>query len=139
LTLAWEALGSDFAFEPGSSRVTPGWLAVALPLSFAGAVIGGLIAAGLSRPPGGKPVAVLAVIVLVLGLFTAFSQLAKPAPPEPGVEQEILEGEVGTSDWSAMQAASRARQPIWYTFLLPWVGAAGLLVGGRLYRKLRKA
>jgi hypothetical protein len=34
-----------------------------------------------------------------------------------------------------MEAATYAKQPVWYSFLLPVLGVAGVLIGGSLARR----
>jgi hypothetical protein len=82
---------------------TPAYLALNLVVGFACALVGGCVAAWLS--PRGPVVHadVLGGLVLVLGLWTA-----------------------------ARGGAARAGQPQWYAWLLPFVGAAGAMLGGLL-------
>ena len=134
LTLAWFALGPSFAFRPGTTEVTVGWMAVNLPLSFLGAVVGGWITAMIGQDK--LPVKILAGLILVLGLAMAFAQLSvDPAPEErqaAAAEQPTSAPEPsGPSDeLSAYSASSEAIQPTWYNFVLPLIGLGGVLVGG---------
>ncbi|HSR67302.1 MAG TPA: hypothetical protein VLU25_05120 [Acidobacteriota bacterium] len=124
LTIAWMVVGPSFAFQPGTSKVTLGWIAVNLPLSFIAALAGGCTAAFIGRRSA--PVKALACLVLALGLVFAVLHLAVDDPSG----QEAV-SEVSTAEMSAFEAASEAVQPAWYNFLIPFVGAAGVLLGGR--------
>lgn len=125
LTLAWFALGPSFAYQEGTTKVTAGWLAVNLPLSFVGAVLGGWVTALVARRPG--PVKALAVVILVLGLGMAVAHLfGDDTSGASAVSERPVE------EMSSFEAASEAVQPPWYNFVLPFVGAAGVLLGGRL-------
>jgi hypothetical protein len=126
LTLAWVALGPGFAFKAGTTEVTFGWIAINLPLSFVCALLGGWVAAKIARRPG--PVKALAAVILVLGLGMAVAHLFvdSSAASEEAADRVTQEEEVST-----FEAASEAIQPPWYNFLLPFLGAAGVLLGGR--------
>ena len=68
----------------------------------------------------------LAVIVLLFGLFEAGRNQMRTRPTK--TPEEI----------AAMSITDRAQisvQPPLYAFLLPFVGAAGVLLGGRLKRQ----
>jgi len=120
-TLAWLVLGPGFAFEPGTTKVTAGWLLLATPVNLAAALLGGWTAGAVGRDGRGAAVKVLAGIVLGLGLILAFLHLGvKPALPPPGL------------DLSTFQAASYAIQPKWFDFFVAILGGAGVLVGGCL-------
>ena len=49
LGIAWKILGADFAVDPLTNRATAGWIALNLPLSFIGALLGGWMAASIAR------------------------------------------------------------------------------------------
>lgn len=101
LALAGRLVGADFAVGPEGTGVTAGWLAINIPLSFVGAYIGGSFAQRLGREHGSVTVRVLAGVVVAVGLVTAFTRPADPTAPT------------------------------WYTFVIPFLGAAGILLGGR--------
>ena len=132
LTLAWKLLGPSFAFHPGTTQVSLGWVAVTLPLSFGlGAVLGGFIAGSIARSRENKAVRALAVIVLVLGLVMAVKDLVSdPAGRDPASDPVVV-----IEEMSAFEASSEAVRPTWYSFLIPFVGLAGILLGGRLVGK----
>ena len=125
LTLAWLALGPGFAFKAGTTEVTLGWIAINLPLSFACAVLGGWVTARIARRPG--PVKALAVVILVLGLGMALAHIFMDDPAASGETAD----RATSGTLSSFEAASEAIQPPWYNFVIPFVGVAGVLLGGR--------
>jgi uncharacterized membrane protein YeaQ/YmgE (transglycosylase-associated protein family) len=116
-------MGQDGAFQEGTTEVTALWIITSVVLSIIGALIGGVLAALISRGRSQTPVRILAGVVLVLGLASAAVQLAKPEP-DPNAEPP---GEIST-----MEAMSQARQPTWVAFANPVVGVVGVLAGGAL-------
>lgn len=121
-SLVWMALGSGFAFEAGSTRVTIGWVVIALVLSFLAAIAGGWVTSKIAVPPGRVPVIALASLVLVLGVLAAVSATSREIPPLP-------DRPLGT-----LEAASYAESPAWYHYSVPIIGVAGVLLGGSLGR-----
>ena len=117
-------LGADGAFRPGKYDASHRWLAIAFAVNFVIAIIGGLICAAIAK--GGRAPVALAVVVFVLGLLLAIPTImgynARP--------NMIRAGNV-----SNMEAMQRAKQPIWVPLLFPFVGAAGVLIGGKLKRR----
>lgn len=122
VSLAWKLVGSDFAFQPGTTKVTVGWLAINIPLSFIGAYLGGSFAQRLGKDRGQAAVGGFAILVVVFGLVTAFIALFGG---EPG---EITER---AGELTMAEASAAAVHPMWYNFVIPIVGAAGILLGGR--------
>ncbi len=89
------------------------------------AVIGGIVTATIARTA--TPVKVLAGIVLVLGFMeAAMHQMPK--------DDETTEQLVRAEELSFWEAASKTRPPAWYSFALPIVGCAGVVIGGRMRR-----
>lgn len=112
------ALGTEKVFEPGSYNASMLFNVCALAISFVAAVIGGIVAGAIARRMA--PAKVFAAIVLVLGFLMAFGNLNKPDPgPRAG-------------DITPFEAAQKAKQPNWYAFTIPVLGAAGVLVGASL-------
>jgi len=64
-------------------------------------------------------VIVLAVLSFAGGMANAYAQHAKPAPGArlPGV--------------TVMEAVNTRKEPAWFTLLMPCLGVAGVLIGGR--------
>jgi hypothetical protein len=122
LTFAVVFVAPDFAFEPDSWEVTPGWLAYTLTMSFLAACAGGLVAVLVARGDR-RPALWLAAVVMLLGLAGAASQLSREPPPP-----------MGGSAKDPMTRGAEAVQPTWYALLLPFLGAAGVLAGASRYR-----
>lgn len=110
-------LGSDRTFQAGSFEATPLWLIAHLVVGFIAALIGGKVCAIIATKRG--PVMALAVLMLILGLASAFSV--------PENRPTVRAGDVTLNE-----AIVNAREPSWLVFLLPLISAAGVLVGGRI-------
>jgi len=129
LTLAWTVLGPSFAYRPGTTHVTLAWIGLNLPISFMAAIAGGYVTVWIARDDSQLPVQVLAGIVLGVGLIMAVAHVFT----DQSVAQQMADG-VATEGMDAFAGASEAVQPLWYNFLIPFIGAAGVMVGGRLRR-----
>jgi hypothetical protein len=114
VSLTWKMVGPEFA--------TMGWIAINIPLSFIGAYLGGSFAQRLGRDRGQAAVGGLAILVIIFGLVSAFIALFGDAP-EPAV--------TNPDGLTMAEASAGAIQPMWYNFVIPIVGAAGILLGGR--------
>ena len=119
--LALLVLGPDGAFKPGEFGPSNLWIAISFVLGFAGAVLAGLVCALIAK--SSKPVMVLAGIALIMGLVLAIPALTA----EPVIEER-------TEDLPSLEAMQKGQQPGWVAALNPFVGAAGILLGGRLRR-----
>lgn len=120
-SLFYMAAGATFAYEPGTTVASTGWIAGALVLSLIAAIIGGWVAARIAR--SSRAALALAGLILVLGLVSAFMT--------QGVTRALPEGRTIES-LSVLEAAQYTSQPGWYNFLIPFIGAAGALAGGTL-------
>jgi peptidoglycan/LPS O-acetylase OafA/YrhL len=120
-TGAYLVMGAAGAFKPGTYEPSRTWIAASFALGLIAAVLGGLTCAAIARD--GRGTKWLAVLVVVLGLALAVPALMKPSggPPEPR-----------TGDVSNIEAMQKAKTPPWIALLNPFVGAAGVLIGGRL-------
>jgi hypothetical protein len=118
-TAAYLAMGADAAFRPGTYEPSSLWIVVSFILGFAAAVAGGWVCAAVGRE--GRAVSILAVVVLLLGIALAMPALRRTPTSEPRL------GNV-----SNMEAMTKAQMPGWIALLNPLVGAAGVLIGGRL-------
>jgi amino acid transporter len=109
-------LGIDRLFEPQTFNATMLLSVGTLVASFLCAVLGGMVCRSIAKRRG--PALVLACIVFVFGLVSAVVKMNQPpvGPRDPNM--------------SVFEAASQMREPTWYAFLMPFVGAAGVLVGG---------
>lgn len=121
-TCVYLLLGANGAFKPGTYDASNRWLAIAFAVNFVIAIIGGLICAAIAK--GGRAHIALAVVVFVLGVLLAIPSIMKAKP------DMVRIGSV-----SNMQAMQRAKQPIWVPLLFPFIGAAGVLIGGKLKRR----
>jgi hypothetical protein len=115
-------LGQDLSFRPDSYEPSLLWTAVSFALGAGAAVLGGYVCARIARTA--TPPRVLAAVVLVIGLLSAIPVLTAAATPA-----EARTGEVGNLD-----AMMKAKQPAWVAVANPFVGLAGVLLGGRLRR-----
>ena len=115
-------LGQDLSFRPGSYEPSLLWTVVSFALGAGAAVLGGYVCAGIAR--AATPPTVLAGVVLAVGLLSAVPVLMAAATPA-----EARTGEVGNLD-----AMTKAKQPAWVAVANPFVGLAGVLLGGRLRR-----
>lgn len=103
LVLVSAPLIARLLLPPSAPRPTPGYLTANLLTGFVFAAAGGWVAAHLAGSAPHWHAAALAALVLALGVTTA-----------------------------AQGGAVRAGQPQWYGWMLPFVGAAGALIGGWL-------
>lgn len=117
----YAATGPAFAWEPGTTHASLSWMTVAILLSFIAAILGGWMAGWIGR--SWKTVVALAALVLVLGIVNAVAVR--------GVVRVLPEGRTAES-LSMSEAARYTNQPDWYNFVVPLIGVAGVLVGGRL-------
>jgi hypothetical protein len=117
-------LGADGAFKPGGFEASTKWLVIALAVNFIVAVIGGLICAAIAK--GGKAPLALAAVVFVLGLLLAIPSL---------MAQKARGNEVRVGEVPMTEAMQKAKEPTWFPFTFPFVGAFGVLIGGRLKRR----
>lgn len=119
LTIGYLALGAERAFKPGVYDVTAGWLVLMLIVSLVAALIGGKVCVLVGK--SSRAVFALAGLVLILGLLSAI-----PALAASGDEPKPRAGAVSNSE-----AMTNAKQPVWVALLMPVLGVAGVLVGGR--------
>ena len=118
-SLLWLTVGPSRAFEPGSWEVSGGWVLVQVVLGLVGAYIGGQVCARVARDARGATL--LIGLVIVLGVVNALMAPEMAAASRP-------------DDVTMMQATAGARQPVWYLWLNPLIGAAGVWLGTRKLR-----
>ena len=123
-TCVYLILGADMAFKPASYDASNLWLAIAFAINFVIAIIGGLICAAIAK--GGRAPVALAVVVFVLGMLLAIPTI---------MGYNARPNMIRTGNVSNMEAMQRAKQPNWVPILFPFIGAAGVLIGGRLKRR----
>jgi cytochrome bd-type quinol oxidase subunit 2 len=122
---AYLLMGTGGAFKPETYEVSNLWLATSLVLFIVAAIAGGYVCASLAR--GGRAPLALALLVIVLGLWSAVPALRAA---NAGRDRLTRPNEV-----SNIEAMQHAVQPVWIALLNPFVGAAGVLVGARLRRR----
>ena len=119
--IAWKILGEDFAVNQETMQANGKWIALNMPLGFVGAILGGWLAASIAKAKAAAAVRGLAILVLVFGLMLAVSESMRDpdaAPPVAANEEA--------------EAMMQAQQPTWYTFLIPFIGFAGVMTGGNI-------
>lgn len=116
-------MGVEWSFKPGSFEASNAWNVTALIASFLVAVVGGFVCRLIAK--AGKGPRALAVVVFVLGLIFAIPTL---------FANQANANQVRSPNLSPMEAMTRATQPAWVPFTFPVLGAAGVLLGGRLKR-----
>ena len=127
MTGTWFLLGSDFAFDKGTYDASTGWSVVSLVLGTIGAVIAGLVTASIARTA--TPAKVLAGIVFVFGVVEAVAHQVGDATAD-----EAANG-IPAEELTTWEAATTSHPQVWYSCALPFVGCAGVLIGGRLRRR----
>ena len=116
-------MGTDWSFKPGSFEASNSWIAMSLIANLIIGVIGGLVCAVIAK--GGKAPRVLAIVVFALGMVLAIPSV---------IAHQKNAGEVRAANVSQMEAMQKANEPIWVPFTFPIIGAAGVLIGGKLRR-----
>lgn len=114
-------LGTEAVYKPASWEPSMLFSLCAVVLGIIGAIAGGLTCGAIGKTM--TPVMVLAGLILVFGLISAGLQMGLPDPgPRP-------------AEVTPMESASNARSPMWLNFANPIIGAAGVMIGGRLIRR----
>ena len=120
LSIAYSVLGREFVFQGTSNQVTVEWTLAALLGGFLAALAGGYVAGRTGK--SAESFLILVGGVLVLGVASAtYSMVNRP--------EVVLEFE--PTRWGLLEAARSALHPVWYDFLIPLLGALGVLWGGR--------
>jgi hypothetical protein len=123
-TTIYTLMGADWSFKPASFHASTQWTAMQFMMILFTSIIAGLICAAIAK--GGRAPLALAAVVLVLGLgLAALSTVLRP--PDTN--------EVRTGNVPNMVAMSKARHPAWVVFLGPFIGAVGVVIGGKLKRR----
>lgn len=124
--VAARVLGVERVLQPGTYDPSSIWVVISFVLSFAAAVIGGLVCAAVARTARGPRV--LAGVILVLGILFAL----------PGIFRSSDAPATRAGSVSAMDALRQGRQPTWIALLNPIVGALGVVVGAGLFAQRRR-
>lgn len=118
-SLLWLSLGPSRAFQPGSWEVAGGWVLGQVVLGLVAAYVGGRVCAKVAHDATGATI--LIGLVIVLGVVNALMQGEMAAGPRP-------------DDLSMMEATAGARQPTWFAWLNPLIGAVGVWFGSKKLR-----
>lgn len=118
--VAWLVLGASGAFQGEGPYPSVPWLLFSVVGGFLGAVLGGRVAQKVGS--GMKAVSLLVSVVVALGVFLALNA------EESYAKRERIDKPV--AEMSFMEAGQHAKQPAWYNWLIPFVGAAGVWLGG---------
>lgn len=116
-------LGAEQAFKPGSWDASNRWIAIALVVSVAVAVIAGFVCALIAK--GGRAPLALAIVVFVLGLAFAIPSF---------VANQVDQGARASAP-PLFEAMQKAKQPNWVPLAMPVIGAVGVLIGAKLKKR----
>ncbi len=120
----WFIFGIDRVLLSGSFDTIPSITVYSLVVSLIGALLGGILCAFIGRSR--NAVFVLAVISFLLGTVNAIAQLGKPEP------------EPRRTGVTVMEAVQKRKEATWYAFLIPLLGAGGMLTTGLALTKPSK-
>ena len=129
-TGAYLILGAEGTFKPGSYEISNLWLFLGFAFGALAAATGGLVCASIARGDRRGPL-FLVILVLVLGAAVAVGEKTKDRPSVPAIRT--------TDSIGNAEAVQKAFKPLWVTYLDPFVGAAGAVLGSRLRRSSRAA
>ncbi len=118
-SLLWLVLVPSRAFQPGSWEVSGDWALGSLVLGLVAAYIAGRICARVAYDS--RAATILIALVIVFGVVRALMPVEMAAGPRP-------------DDLSMMEATASARHPVWFNWLNPLIGAAGVWFGSRRLR-----
>ena len=130
LTVTAIAMGSQRVYTGESWQPSSAWCLASLGVGFLAAAVGGLVAALVAATRGGAHA--LCSLVCVFGFSAAIFNDATPpsdAPPRPA--------EMSAIDY--LNSARYSRVPKWVDWANVAVGAAGTLVGARLYTRRKSS
>jgi len=111
-------MGPGASFVAGTCDASGLWIVASTLLGFGAAVASGCVASKIGQAKGVKA---LAGLVVILGVL-----LAIPVAMASGTPQTF-----DCANASNSEAMQNARQPVWIAFLNPFIGAAGVMLGGR--------
>ena len=116
-------LGADRVYLPQRFAPSGLWIALTSAIGLGAAIAGGATCAAIAKSPAA--IRALAALVLAFGILAAVFTM-RMAPAEATV--------VRTPDTPMSVSMQQTRQPVWVSLLNPLIGAAGVLIGGRLRR-----
>jgi len=123
LALAWAVLGGTGSFSGDGPYPSTAWNASALISGFVAAFLGGWVALKIGRSV--LAVKILVALMLVLGLYGA---LTAESAYQKRVAKAVAKP---VAELSFIEAGTVAKNPAWYNWVIPFVGAAGAMLGGR--------
>jgi hypothetical protein len=118
-TVTAATLGLDGVYKPGLYEPATSWILLSFVYGIVAAIAGGYVCRWIGRSR--QLLHAFAGVVLLLGIVTAVAAYMTAEDPGPRLPGETL-----------AEAVSKTSQPLWIALLNPLVGAAGVLVGGRL-------
>jgi peptidoglycan/LPS O-acetylase OafA/YrhL len=123
--IAWLALGTKGTVQPDSYWTTNTFNICVLAGGTLAAIAGGLVCALIAR--SNKAAFALAVIVLLMGVGSAITQMSRPDPP----------ARTGEITMEAMQ--THGKEPTWFAISKAFTGTLGVLIGASLVKKRASA
>lgn len=122
----WLILGPVGAFEPDSTIASTNWAVAACISGLIASIVGGVVAARIDRVAPQRGVRILIGIVLVLGILTAVGTMfGEPKKLPAGKE---------LADMEFVEAGQYATSPVWFNWLIPFIGATGAWAGACLIK-----
>lgn len=120
----WAVLGAEGSFSGDGPYPSTAWNASNVAFGFIAAFVAGWVARKIGRT--GLAVKILVSLMLVLGLYGALTA-------ESSYQKRVAKAEIDkpVGELTFMEAGVVARNPTWYLWLIPLIGAAGALLGGR--------
>jgi Mn2+/Fe2+ NRAMP family transporter len=122
LSAAYMGMGAEGAFAPDTYEVSTKSVLITFGVVFLAAILGGYTCAAISRSC--KAPLVLAGVVLVVVILFVTIPVAMTSGQEVPMARD--------PDVDSFKAIWEARTSAWIALLIPLVGAAGVLGGGRL-------
>lgn len=129
------ALGLEGTLRPGEYWTTGTFNAVVIVGGAAASAIGGMLSALIARSM--RPAWIVAAIMLTVGLVGAVGNMNKPDPPARPAPTP------GESRADALMRVMKempkvGKEPLWFSFTVPVVGAAAFVLGAGLVANRRR-
>ena len=120
----YAVVGTNWSFKPHSFQASTRWTLAQFAIIVVTAIIAGLVCALIAK--GGRATIGLAIVVLILGLAAAVWKTTLQPPDKTTLRLGPV---------SQVEAMNKAWHPSWVVFLGPVLGAAGVIVGGKLRKR----